>query len=242
MAKNHGISAISVFVIAVSGLLLSACGIPQFSIPPANIALTKTDVEVFVNVEPTSLEETQGLLVLYKIYNQSDSGATYSVEQPVISSYLNGQQAHSDLIRRGYRTISVQGDGASVPTISFADFPTLFSDSQLGNGISSSASFGVSIQFDTISDMTINFTGAGGSLIGSRVLQRNLGAGSDRGFEYLIDEYQAGDDDVPDSFASGDDLELSIVVFGYRGSFGEGAQYSKPGFLTPSNVFLLTSP
>jgi hypothetical protein len=227
----------------LSGLLLlsmfiASCGIPNFNPPPGTPSLRTIGTDILIDLEPTNLERTQGILILYKFYN-GDSADDYAAEHALINTYINGNQAYSDLIARGYRIALTLGTVPDVPTFLFTDYPALFTDLVLEAGFESD------LAGDYIIIQTVNFitqTGTGSLNIKIKNdtinLVRNDGAGNEiASFGNLIpsDPIASDQNDLPEIMPPVD-VELNFAVFGYRSTFGEGITYSLPGILTVNDV------
>lgn len=224
------------FILLLSfGVLPLSCGIPQFSPLPTTPSLQVTGTDILLSLEPTTNEYTQGIVIMYKIYERD--GLTSSVYNNLMG-YTLGSQAYDAFVQAGYAVVVNASTGtADTPSLVLSDFPTLFTDPTLEAGFTSSAT---SDRIELIfggNSLTVNvFQGI--TELGSWALQRNGASIYNPDFTQLISNYKTSDSDVPVTFINGNEpLDIAIAVFGYRSSFGEGVQYSLPALVTPTEVY-----
>jgi hypothetical protein len=239
-ALFRSVCVIELFLIVFYLLIHSSCGIPTFNPPPGQPNLRKTGTDIFINIAPTNLEITQGLVILYKLYDADDTGNNYAAEFPSITSYINGNIAYTDLLSRGYRQVLITGETSHTPTIEFSDLPFLFTDLLFEAGFVSDELEDY-IRLDAgVGILQIEVVDSDGPNLAPKSLTRNDGEDNEiTGVDFTsFDSSDANQNDLPVTDPPGilDRVELNFAVFGYRSTFGEGITYSLPGLLAVSDV------
>lgn len=218
---------------------LVSCGIPSVSNPPAQPSITASGQTVYISLDETDIDTTQGIVILYKFYS---STSTYETQLDTMESYTSGNTAYSSMLNLGFETVyNYESSTLVTPTISFSDdaYSTIFTTTALAAGLESSSGGGIKIEHDSTNGAVLSVF-SGTTVYSEITLAREPLDDEGYHLSFIDDEVSYDDDDVSVGSA-GTSVYLVFAAFGYRSTFEDGTQFSLPGLLPSADNIIITT-
>ena len=223
-------------------LFFNSCGVPSFLPVPNSPMLRVTGIDTVTVDIPSGSTNTTGIVIMYKIFVDPVE-SQYRSEYDAIRNVQYGNLAYENLKNRGFRTVVIEDNSVSPPTIAYQDYPDLFDADTLTQGLlSSRLTKRVDIHFNSSAGLQILLRESNDT-VHTIPLKRDSGVAS-KDFFPFAGNYDTGDMDlqhlssttIAEISSSSVYFSLAALTYIARRSFGEEDSFSVPYLLNWSEL------